>query len=405
MTSAALAFGLRAAWARRRRTLPFVIVIAIGVGIVAATAGMAGRANAAAKQTAEEENAGRVVDVDVDEITGGSAARLTTATLARIRDLAGVRVVLPASTVPLGVKDAEIPGVLLTGSTLQTSRPPMVQPQGPLRRPGPGEVLVPASAQGSRLGRLIGREVDFATQRATGPGHGVGDQYRLRVIGTYDPSYQVNGRDVAYLALPDIERLAAGLSGVGVTRFRRRIGFDSAQVVATDAAAVPHILAAVQALGLSATTLAQQFEELPTVLALARLLGEVLGVLLLLVILATATSQTALSVRSRWTEIGVLRSVGYGRGDAMLAFAIEAIAATLVGVALGVLLSLPLSLLLVKLIGRDSAVQAHLTGSSLPAAGPVALFALLTLLAGCAGALLAARRAARLDPSTVLRTP
>ncbi len=402
MTRPALAYGARAAWARRGRVVPIIVLLAIGVGIVAATTGIASRADSAARTTAERDNAGRIVAVENDE-NSGAAGRLTDATLRRIQGLGGISAIYPASEVPLGIKTADIPGVLLTATTLQTSHPPMIAPKGPVPALRKGDVLLPDFAQGSKLAPLIGTVQEFETQRATGSGEGEGAAYKLRVVGTYDPSYQVDGRDVAYLSLGDDEALAAGLGGVSVKRFRGRDGFDSASIVATDEAAVPHILAAVQGLGLAATTLQQQYEELPTVLTLARVLGSALGVLLLIVIGVAAATQTALSVRSRWTEIGVLRAVGYGRRDTIVAFAVEAVIATVAGVALGVVLCLPLSLGLVQLLGA-TAGEAHLTSSSLPTPGPVALFALLTLVAGCLGALFAARRAARLDPSTVLRT-
>jgi putative ABC transport system permease protein len=402
VTRPALAYGVRAAWSRRRRLLPLVFLLAVGIGIVAATTGIASRADSAAQETAERDGAGRIVEVENVQASGGSAGRLTTATLERIGALPGVSAIQPASEVPLGLKTADIPGVLMTGTTLQTSRPPMIKPAGDPPRLERGQVLLPDSAQGSSLAGVVGSEQEFETQRATAAGQGVGQPFRLRIVGTYDPSYQVDGRDVAYLSLADAERLAADANDMSVEQFRREVGFDSAQIVAVDEAAVPRILAAVQGLGLAATTLTQRYSELPTVLTLARVLGSALGILLVIVIGAAAATQTALSVRSRWNEIGVLRAVGYGRRDTMLAFAVEAMLATVAGVALGILLCLPLSLGLVRLLG-DTADEAHLTGSSLPTLGPVALFAALTLAAGCLGALFAARRAARLDPSTVLR--
>ena len=404
MTGPALRFGLRSAWARRGQLLPYVVLLLVGVGIVTATTGIAGRAESAASDTAERDGAGRVVEVEVDLATGGGA-RLTEPTLARMRSLPGVREVLPAATVPIGVKTDAIPGVLFSGTTLQTRRPPIVRPDGgavpTLRR---GEVLLPASAQGSQLAGLVGRREAFESQQAVGPGQGTGLAYPLRTVALYDPAYQVDGRDVAYLATADVERLAAAGQGVSVQEFRRQVGFDAAQVVVEDEAQVPRVLDAVQGLGLAATTLSQQYEELPTVLALARLLGQVLGGLLLLVIVVAATVQTSLSVRTRWKEIGVLRAVGFGRRHVLLAFSVDAVLATLAGVVLGVVVALPLSLLLVELLGEQTATAARLDGATLPAAGPVLLFAVAVLLAGTAGALLAARRAAQLDPSTVLRS-
>ena len=401
MTRPALIYGLRAALARRGRLIPMVLLLAVGVAIVAATTGIAGRANSAARDTAERDNAGRIIDVETAATTGGSG-RLTTATLARIKSLGGVEAIYPASDVALGIKTDDIPGVLLTATALQTSRPPMLHPKGAVPELRKGEVLLPDAAQGSALAPLVGSEQEFETQRATGEGEGEGAGYGLKIVGTYDPSYQVDGRDVAYLSLPDVDELAAAGSGVSVKRFRSDLGYDSARVVAADEASVERILGAVQGLGLAATTLQQQYEALPTVLTLTRVLGSALGILLLIVIGSVAATQTALSVRSRWTEIGVLRAVGYGRRDTVLAFAVEAVLATVAGVLLGVLLCLPLGMALVAVLG-DTAAQAHLSGGELPAPGPVALFALLTLAAGCLGALFAARRAARLDPSTVLR--
>ncbi|MDQ3849409.1 MAG: ABC transporter permease [Actinomycetota bacterium] len=401
MRRAALLFGLHGARARWRRMLPYLLLLVVGVGVVAATTGLAGTADRAARATAERDRAGRVVDVQVDQATG--SAQLTTATLARIRELPGVRQVLPSTSVALGVKTATIPGVLFTATTLTTSRPPMVVPRGPTRIPRVGEALLPAVAQGADLSSLTGRSVAFEGQRATGVGEGTGQPYRLRVVGLYDPRYQVDGRDIAYLSRRDAERLAAAARGVSVARFRTSIGFDSAQVVTTGPQAVPRVLASVQALGLGATTLSQRYEELPTVLELARLLGQVLGGLLLLVIVLAAASQTSLSIRSRWSEIGILRSVGFTRSDTVLAFSVEAIVATAAGAVIGAGFSVPLGILLVRLIGADTARQAHLHDASLPAARWVLLITAATIVAGCLSALVAARRAASLDPATVLR--
>jgi putative ABC transport system permease protein len=402
MTGAALRYALRAAWARRRRTLPYVLLLVVAVGVVGATTGIAGRAGSAARTTAERDQAGRVVDVEPDTLVPGGAT-LTRATLARLAAIAGVQRVLPATRVPVGVKTDTIPGVLLAGTTLQTSRPDMTAPPGaPLPVLRRGEVLLPDEAQGSKLAGLVGRRVSFESQRATGVGTGTGLQYPLRVVGTYDPRYQVDGRDVAYLALEDVEELAAAGAGVSVLRYETQLGFESAQLVTADESQVPGVVSRAQAVGLSATTLAQQYAELPAVLDLTRLLGRVLGVLLVFVVLFAAAAQTALTVRSRWSEIGVLRAVGAGRLDVVLAFVVEAAIPTAIGVAVGSLASVPLGLFLVRLIG-DSATQAGLERSSLPEPGPVALFAALTLLGGVLGAVFSARRAASLDPSTALR--
>jgi putative ABC transport system permease protein len=402
MTRAALRYALRAAWMRRRRTLPYVALLVVAVGIVGATTGIAGRAGSAARTTAERDQAGRVVDVEPDTLVTGGAT-LTTATLASLESIPGVERVLPAARVPIGVKTDAIPGVLLAGTTQQTSRPEMIRPpDAPLPTLRRGEVLLPDHAQDSNLNPLVGERVEFESQRATGVGKGTGLQYPLRVVGTYDSRYQVDGRDVAYLAREDVAALAAAGAGVSVRRYETQLGYESAQLVTSSESQVPGVVSRAQGLGLAATTLAQQYAELPSVLELTRLLGRVLGILLIVVVLAAAAAQTALTVRSRWSEVGVLRAVGASRGDVVLAFVVEAAIPTAAGVALGSLLSVPLGLALVRIMG-GSATEAGLDTSSLPQPGPIALFAVLTLIGGILGAVLSARRAARLDPSTALR--
>ncbi len=231
MTGAALRYALRAAWARRRRTLPYVALLVVAVGIVCATTGIAGRAGSAARTTAERDQAGRVVDVEPNTLVAGGAT-LTRATLAQLASITGVQRVLPAARLPIGVKTNTIPGVLLAGTTLQTSRPDMVAPAtAPLPSLQQGEILLPDRAQGSALNELVGRRVTFESQRATGAGTGTGLQYPLQVVGTYDARFQVDGRDVAYLSTQDIAALAAAGAGVSVRRYESQFGFDSAQIV------------------------------------------------------------------------------------------------------------------------------------------------------------------------------
>ena len=95
-------------------------------------------------------------------------------------------------------------------------------------------------------------------RRGRGRGRGV----RLKVVGSYDPSYQVEG------ATSRTWRCPTGRAGrCGRRRERQalplRPGFDSARVVAADESSGADPRPAVQGLGLAATTLQQQYEALP----------------------------------------------------------------------------------------------------------------------------------------------
>ncbi|MCA1683447.1 MAG: ABC transporter permease [Actinobacteria bacterium] len=400
---AALRYGLRAAWARRPRWLGFVLTVAVGLAVVGTALGVATRASDKSRDTVEREGANRVIEIE-GSLNTGEPVRLTASTLARIERLAGVERVLPSSSAAIGLKNTQIRGVLLVASTLQTSRPPMVSPSGTVPSLHRGEALLPARAQGADLLPLLGRGVAFDITRAVGPGTGTGARYRLRVVGLYEPSFQADGQDVAYVALHDDVRLAAAAAGLPVRDFARRAGFDDAEVLVRQAGSIDSVLRQVQRLGLPATTLSQRLSELPTILALGQDLGRLLAIVLLVLVVATTASQTGSAVRARRSEIGVLRAVGYGRGAVAAAFIAEAIAATAAALVLGIAGALVLSAgtgrLLRDYLDRGETLLPSLT---LPALEPMALIVVATVASAIVGAGVAAIRAARLDPSLALR--
>lgn len=403
MIPSALGYGLRSALARRKRWLPFLIVVGVGLTVVGTSLGVAGRASDRARASADRDGADRVVEVE-GTLNTGRQVRLDGSTLARLGDVPGVERVLPSSPAPLGFKDAKVPGALLVATAIRTRRPPMVDPEGAPPKLRPGEVLLPRRTVDSDLKSVLGRKLVFDTQRATGVGEGTAASYRLRVVGLYDPKFQPDGQDVAYTTEFDNLRLAAANSGLAPAQFQRREGFDTAEVVVRKGAAVGPVLARVQRLGLPATTLSQRLEALPTLLSLARDLGLFLAVVLMLVVVVTTAGQTAAAVRARQSEIGVLRSVGYGRGAVMAAFTAEALIAAVVAMVAGVVGSFALSAISGRLL-RDRLDQGAilLPGLTLPTPGPLAAIVAAALVSTFLGAGFAAVRAARLDPSLSLR--
>lgn len=384
-----------AAVSRRRRWLPLVIVIAIGLAIVSVTVGLAGHARSAAAAAADRDGAGRVVEIDVVD----STTRLTARNLERLRQLQGVQSVAVSIRVPLGLKTDSIPGVLLHTAVIGRRTPPLTAGTYNLQ---PGDVIVPQRVQGSDLKTGVGKRFTFESQRAVGIGKGEGAGYRLRIVGTYDSSYQVDGADTAYITESDAVALAAMANGVSVHRFRREIGFERAEVSVSNAKQVPKVLSEVQKLGLPATTLAQRYQQLPAALALTQIFGRVLGAILIILVGGMAASQTAASVRSRWTEIGVLRAVGFGRLAVMATFTFEVMIALTIGALLGLILAAPLGFVVSGLIG-NAIPGAGVDLSDFAGLIPIVSVAALTLFAGTLGSATAAIRAARLDPSLVLR--
>ncbi len=117
-------------------------------------------------------------------------------------------------------------------------------------------------------------------------------------------------------------------------------------------------------------------------------------------------STMLLAVRQRTREIGIRAALGARPADVQGQFVVEALAISLAGGILGILLGLAVtfafSLAAMKFFGhalRD-AVAAH----PLPSPGYVALALLVAAVIGLAAGWLPARRAARLDPVEALRT-
>lgn len=396
-------YALRSSWGRRRRWTVFVLAIAVGFAVIGAALGVAARASQKSRETADRDGANRVIDVE-GSLNTGANVRLDAVTLARLQRIPGVEAVLPSSRAALGLKTVGVPGALFVAEALQTSRPPIVAPRGQRPRLRPGDVLLPARTQGANLVPLLGRRAVFESQRAVGPGNGVGTRYPLRVAGLYDPSFQRGGQDVAYVNLNDDVALAASGEGLSVREFQRRIGFDSAEVVARRGVAVGSVLRRVQALDLPATTLSQRLAALPTLLAIGQNLGRLLAVILLAIVVASTAGHTASAVRARRSEIGVLRTVGYGRAGVIVAFATEATLATLAAAVLGAAGSVVLSALAGRILRSHlDDGQTLLPAFTLPAPGPLAVIIAASVASAIVGAGLAATRGARLDPSLALR--
>lgn len=403
MIVAAIRYGLRCAVARRGRWLPFVVVVSVGLTVVGTALGVADRASNQARDSAERDGAGRVVEVE-GTLNTGRQVQLDASTLAAIERLPGVERVLPSSPAPLAFKDAKVLGALLVAGTIRTRRPPMVAPKGPPPRLRRGDVLLPARTQDSDLKSTLRRTIVFDTQRPTGVGQGTAGRYKLRVVGLYDPTFQADGQDVAYMTTYDNVRLAAQTNGLSPQEFQRRSGFDTAEIVVRRGASVDSVLSRVQRLGLPATTLSQRLTALPTLLSLGRDLGRLMAVVLLLIVALTTAGQTASAVRTRRSEIGVLRSVGYGRLPVMTAFTVEATAAALAAILLGIVGSLGLSAIAGYVLRNQLDQGAMLLpGLTLPAPEPLAVVVVATVVSTMLGAGAAAVRAARLDPSLALR--
>ncbi|PAZ13213.1 ABC transporter permease [Streptomyces sp. SA15] len=397
------------AWANvralRQRMYGLVALVSVAGAVCLGALGIADRAQSATDSGVKESAANRSITVDRPDDHPGTAP-LTAGTAARLARLPHVASVQHRVQASFGASTPAGGAALLYATTYRAALPPPVTRSVrarlfPLRS---GEVVAPATSQGVDLGRMLGRKIEIETIRYVRPGEGTGVTRHARLVGVYDPTWQLDGPDAAYAADSDVVRWAAERAGEPVDRYLSTVGYDQLTVVAGTAADVPAVMKSVQAMGYPAVTLRQQLDALPAVLELIKLVGRVLlGVLGVLAFVGAVTVTGALS-RQRAQEIGILKAVGF-RTRAVLAMLVAEMALTgaiaaLLGAGLGALLGGVGAALM-----RGSADLAPYAKGwvPLPAPGVLLTFLALTVLVVATGALGPAHRAARMSPTDAMK--
>jgi putative ABC transport system permease protein len=180
-------------------------------------------------------------------------------------------------------------------------------------------------------------------------------------------------------------------------------GYQAARVQLADADRHAEVRSQIKERGLYATSFREQFDRLERLFLITDLALTVVGLIALLVATVGIANTTAMNVRERFSEIGVMKAVGGAEGDLQRLFVLEGgllgLAGGLAGLLLGWLVTL----------GLDALVGYFLFQRGLPAisvfytpwyvaAGILAV----TLTVSLAAAFFPARRAARVEPLEAL---
>jgi putative ABC transport system permease protein len=379
-----------------RRAVPTLTLLA---AVLTASAGVA--AGAAGAVQRDVLGSGGLTQIELSSFEGDASVRpLTTSALRDAGNVPGVRHVV-----------ADYPGTLyaeeqgtydLTSRTL-TPGDDLPVTEGDLPAGlGRDEVVLPAAAQGTDFGPLLGRTVGFGYTKATGSGSGATDVITLKVVALYDPSWQADGPGAAYLAEDTAALLAAARAGLEPELFREREGARSAVVVVAHQRQVAGVVRALQDDGFSASAVSDRVRHLPGLFGAADLAMRA-GVLVLAVgALVLGAVRAADSARARTGQFAVLRILGSGRpelrrillGEAVLSGGAAGVAGVALGTVVSVALAGPLSDVLGLPITRTDA---------LPGAGWAAAALVLPVAGLALGTLLGSREALRRDPYLTAR--
>ncbi|WP_326803131.1 ABC transporter permease [Streptomyces sp. NBC_01788] len=396
------AANVRSMW---RRFIGLTVLLAVAAAVCVTALGISDRADSAARDRVQEGTANRSVTVDrLMERTDSKP--LSTETVRTLSALPNVTSVEPRAQVSFGYKDQQVPGVLLYATTPRPSLlPPLLKSVRTQLFPlHPGEVVLPKRAQGSDLTPLLGHSITVTTTRSTSAGQGTGVPASVRVVGLFDPAWQLDGPDAAYADEATVVRWAAAKAGVTESEFTTSVGYDRITVLARTARDVPGLLSDIQSAGYAATSLQQEMSALPGVLSLIHTAGQVLLVVLGLVALVGALVVTGALSRQRAREIGILKALGFGNRAVLTMFVAETGIIGATGAVLGALLGLAGAAAAAAGLRGSSELAPYLpAGIPLPDPGVLAGILLLTLAVTVIGAWVPARRAAQLSPSDAIK--
>jgi putative ABC transport system permease protein len=147
----------------------------------------------------------------------------------------------------------------------------------------------------------------------------------------------------------------------------------------------------------------QYYERLSRGLSgMIRVLGGLVGGIFSLASVLGAAIAMYAAVERRTREVGVLRCLGFGRRDIVLAFIVESAGISLIGTLLGLMLALATAALEFA-VGNAAAYGIELRLRFVPGLSSLVPCALAGLSLGVAGGLFPALRAARIDPIVALR--
>jgi putative ABC transport system permease protein len=389
-----------------RRTRSVVLTLFLCGALALASATVAHGGHIVAESHLAEGSALR--QIELESFSGGADVRRLTAenlrVVARSRHVTSVEPVVQAS---FSTHGRDEPPILLYAPPVRTAVPPPVVARSradvfPLAA---GEAVLPANADGFSLKALLGRTVSVDYTKRMGPNAGTMVPAKLRIVGLYDASWQVDGPGAAYLPLESVLAWAAAREGVSAAVFERTVGFTKVTVVVDSRDHLPDVVQALQDQNFFAYAVSDRVRELPGLLSLFRWFASILlGVLVVLgVIAGFGLGGAVMSQRVR--EVGLLRALGKSRGQVLRGFVAEFL---LVGVLAGILAVVcgsVLGALATRVLSGVDVLRDQLpTTLTLPSPSIALAAVLLPPLAVLSGCWLPLRRAThRIEPSVALR--
>ena len=269
---------------------------------------------------------------------------------------------------------------------------------------GLNQVAIPAK-MARELGLDVGAElpIEYITMGSDGTGHG--DKAKLTVAGLWDDS--VPGLDPARTVYADfltVTTYIGAARGQSPQWIADHYTFTRAYVTVATLSDVTPTVAALQAAGFGATSLTTLLTSVSGTQAFLEALRSILAVLVAVLLAALAWTTASSIVAARRSEVGLLRAIGWRRGEVRSTFALQ-----LGG--LGLVVGLVGSGLALALKGVTSIAGQEAAVFGVPLSGPwnadtlvwVLVPFMLAVVLFVAGGLPQVERLARMPADEVLR--
>ncbi|MEM1414169.1 MAG: ABC transporter permease [Myxococcota bacterium] len=386
---ALLVYALGSLRRRARRSVALALGLALATGLYASAVFLAD-----ALRAEYRANLDAAPDLTVQRLVAGRPALVPEDALTDLEALPGVRSVRPRLWGYLFVEAIEANVVVAAVEAGPELAPALAT----------GEPLGPADALGDERPALVGPVL--AERLALFPGDGLaipdarGELVLLRVRGVFDPATALQAADLVLVHEATARRLLGVPEGEVTDLAIALAAPEEAPVVS---AAVAERLPMSRVVDRVALERAYELTFDGRAGLVAALLLPMLAALLLM-----AWDRFSGLGESERREIGVLKAIGWGTGDVLLARLVEALVVTAGGVSLGLLAAYGYAFLL-GAPGMSGALFGWSTLYPEPELAPATSLAQLFSLAGLvvgplvAVALVPAWRASMLDPDEVIR--
>ena len=385
-----LSYSLRNLWVRKGTTLATTAAVALVVFVFCASLMLEG----GVRQTLMSSGSRDVAIVMHQSATAEIASNLPQAVFGLVASAPGIEkgpegTALVTSEAVRSLQFQSLDGsrvaslqVRGVSENVLSLRPDVRVISGRRATPATDEAMIGTRVAGRYRGLQLGGEVDMNKGR------------RLKVVGVFEASGSAFESEI----WADLHSVQTTTESDGyISSVTARLEPDAFETFAST------IQDGHREEGLIVERESQYYERLSRGLAgmILVLGGMVSGIFSLAAMLGAAIAMYA-AVERRTREVGVLRSLGFGRRDILLAFILEAMGISLVGTAFGLLLAMSTAALEFA-VGNSAAFGIEVRLRFVPSLSTLAPCAFAGLSLGVVGGLFPALRASRIDPLRALR--